>query len=98
MPYVVCVQSGEEPFRLTKGGGITFSFQIISQDWIRLDIALFLCVCWLDKVVLLVHCCVLQISCLQRHYTRPSIIQNTSFFAISTMDVDVMVISGLGSG
>ena len=50
------------PSCLVSGGGARepslFIFQIFVEGWI-------LCVCRLDKVLLLVHCCVLQISAME---------------------------------
>ena len=43
---------------------MTFRFASLLS---RLDIELVLCVCWLDKMVLQGHCCVLQILLLPRH-------------------------------
>ena len=54
----------------------------------RSDIGILLCVCWLDEVVLLVHCCVLQISGLQGAPLFPVSSRTLQFFAISAMDVD----------
>ena len=48
------------------GGGVReLSLSVFQFLLRRLHIELLLCVCWLDKVVLLMHCCVLQISCIQ---------------------------------
>ena len=45
------------------GGGSPLS--VFANLRRRLDIELLRCVCWLAKVVLLVHCCALQVSCIQ---------------------------------
>ena len=53
------------PCIVTGGGGqgsVTFCFSNLRR---RLYIALLRCVCWLAKVVLLVHCCALQVFCIQ---------------------------------
>jgi hypothetical protein len=47
-----------------------------------------LCVCWLDKVVLLVHCCVLQISGIQGTPLHPVPCSTLQCLAISATDVD----------
>ena len=56
---------------------MTFRFANLPRRW---DIELLLRVCGLDEVVLLVHCCVLQISDFlhPRYSAIPSIMQNTS--------------------
>ena len=54
-PCIVSGEGGDE-------GTVTFRLANLLR---RSDIELLLCVCWLDKVVLLVHCCVLQISGIQ---------------------------------
>ena len=62
---------------LRRGGGgegsVTFRFANLLRG-----LELLLCVCWLDKVVLWVHGCVLRISCIQG--TVPCIMQNTEVF------------------
>ena len=54
------------PCLVSAGGGgegtVTFPFPNFHRG---LDIEVLLCVCWLDKVLLLVHCCVLPISCME---------------------------------
>ena len=78
------------PPRIVSGGGggqgiATFHFANILT---RLGIEYLRCVCWLDKVVLLVHCCVLQISCIQSTPLYPVSCRTLQFFATSAMDVD----------
>jgi len=56
---------------LVSGGGkgtVTFHFPNFLR---RLDIEGLLCVCWLDQVLLLVHVCVLQISCMEGTALHP---------------------------
>ena len=70
------------------GGGeetITFCFPNLLT---RLDTELLLCVCWLDKVVLLVHCCLLQISYIQGTPPYPVSFRTFQCLALSAMDVD----------
>ena len=59
------------PFNI-KGGGVTFRFSNLLR---RLDIELLLCVCWLDKVGLLVF----QISCIQGTTLYPVSCRTLSF-------------------
>ena len=56
-------------------GTVTFRFANLLR---RLGVALLLCVCWLDKVVFLVHCCISDLLH-PRYSTVPCIMQNTSF-------------------
>ena len=74
------------PCIVTGGGGtVTFRFANLLR---RLDVELLLCVCWLDQVVLLVHCCVTQICCIQGTPLCPVSCRTLQFFTISAMDVD----------
>ena len=57
-------------------GTVIFSFPNLLR---RFDIELLLRVCWLDKVVLLVHCCVLPISCIQGTTLYPASCRMLSF-------------------
>ena len=69
------------------GGGdgtVTFRFANLLR---RSDTELLLCICWLDKVVLLVVLCTSDFWH-PRPSTVPCIMQNTSVLAISAMDVD----------
>ena len=61
----------------------------------RSDIELLPCVCWLDKVVLLVQCCVLQISGIQGTPLHPVSCRTLQFFAILAMDVDSLTLTQL---
>ena len=64
---------------------ITFSFANLLG---RPDIELVLCVCWLDKVVVFVHCCVVQVSGIQGTPLYPVLCRIFQFFLISAMGVD----------
>ena len=66
-------------------GTVNFCFANLLR---RSDTELHLCVCWLDKVVLLVHCCVLQISCIQGTPPYPVSCRTLQCFTISAFDVD----------
>ena len=71
-----------------RGGGegtVTFCLANLLR---RSYTELLLCVCWLDKVVLLVHCCALHISCIQGTLPYPVSCRLLQCFAISAMDVD----------
>ena len=63
-------------------GTVTLGFPNLIR---RSDIELLLCVCWLDKVIGAFLCTSNFLH--SRHYTVPCIMQNTSFFAISAMNV-----------
>ena len=59
---------------LPRGGGgggegtTTFHFPKFLR---RMDVEVLWCVCWLDMVLLLVHCCVLRISCMEGTELHP---------------------------
>ena len=82
----LAVRNGEQeigqppppPLNSNRGGVGTFTFRF-SNSLRRLDVELLLCVCWLDKVVLLVHSCVLQISCIQSTPLYPVSYRTLSF-------------------
>ena len=57
-------------------GTVTFPFPNFLG---RLDIEVLLCVCCLDEVLLLVHCCVLQISCMEGTALSPVSCRTLSF-------------------
>ena len=57
-------------------GTVTFPFPNFLG---RLDIEVLLCVCCLDEVLLLVHCCVLQISCMEGTALYPVSCRTLSF-------------------
>jgi len=59
------------------GGGVILKFPISSGRW---DIELLLCVYWLDNAVILVHCCVLEISCIQGTKLYPVSCRTLSFW------------------
>ena len=66
--------SSTRPSLGSRGGGgggegtVTFHF----PNFLRaLDVEVLLRVCWLDKVLLLVYCCVLQISCMEGTALHP---------------------------
>ena len=67
------------------GGGVIFRFANLLR-WLALELLLY--VCWLDKVVLLVHCYVLQISGIQGTPLHPVSCRTLQFVAISAIDVD----------
>ena len=68
---------------IASGGGGKGTVAFGCANLLRvLDIVLLLCVCWLDKVVLLVHCCVLQLSCIQGTPMYPVSCRTLQIFAI----------------
>jgi hypothetical protein len=67
---------------------VLFPFPFLFCKFTQSDTELLLCVCWVDKVVLLVHCCVLQISCIQGTPLSPVSCRKLWCFAISAMGVD----------
>ena len=64
-------------------GTVTFPFSNLCR---RLDIELLRCVCWLAKVVLLVHWCAHQGSSIQGTPLYPVSCRTLQFFVISVMD------------
>ena len=80
-----CIVSARACKRGGSEGTVTFHFANLLR---RSDIELLLCVCWLDKVVLLVHCCVVQISGIQGTPLHPVSCITLQFFTILAMDVE----------
>ena len=77
MAYVL-VRSRPLPLSSLWGGGGTVTFHF-PNFLSRLDVEVLLWVCWLDEVVLLVHCCVLQISCVEGTALCPLSCRTLSF-------------------
>ena len=73
---------------LVSGGGGTVTFRF-SNFLRRLDIEVLLCVCWLDKVLLLVHCCVLQISCMEGPALHPVLCRTFGFCNSAMNGIDM---------
>ena len=67
------------------GGEGTVAF-LLANLRRRLHIDFLWCICRLDNVVLLVHCCVLQVSCIQGTPLCPVSCRTLQFFVISAMD------------
>ena len=67
------------------GGGVTFFLANLLR---RPDIELLLCVCWLDTLVLWVHCCVLHIFFLALHCT----LYHAKHFSFSQFQPWVLII------